>query len=181
VLTTIDLVLALGTKLAEILTIVLKKRATQEEKVQAQQLVQQYDWLKRTHLQIGSILRDYNEGLARGYARGDIEEAFPLCTYHGYKEAGERFAAHVRSQTSQQLLEHFELLSVSLTVETVQDLALTMSNKVSQQRAEAYVREKWLTVLGTGARVAQDVVCCYRLLLVGNQWKIDVCEVFVRS
>jgi len=80
--TTVDLLLTLGSKLADVLILVLNKRLNKKDKQDAQQLVDQYNQLKQAHLQISAVVKAYNESISKALVTGNLQSLYQLCTQH---------------------------------------------------------------------------------------------------
>ena len=74
---TVDLLLSLGSKIADILMLLLNKRVSKSDREEAQRLVEQYDQLKQAHLQITSIIEQYNQGIVKALATGNLQDLYP--------------------------------------------------------------------------------------------------------
>jgi len=178
---TVDLLLVLGGKIADVLTLLLSKRTSNEDKQQARDLVQQYNQVKEAHVQLRSIIRQYNEAIEKMLARRTPQELFPLCTYQAYQEAEQLYNSLMANQISYQRLDRLEVLSISLTTATVESLRFWSTDSVAQRNAQAYTWETWITIYQNRSRQEQEVVNCYYLIWSQGSWKIQGSEVFSLS
>jgi hypothetical protein len=181
-MTTIDLLLSLGDKIAGILTLLLmNRRFSKEEEREARELVQQYDQIRETSLQLQLLIQQYNQAVETMLTEGGPQEVFPVCTYRGYQQVQRLFDSLVQYGTGHQRLEQMKVLSVVLTTHTVEELELGSTNEAARQSAEVYTREKWTAFYRTGVSSEQEVVNCYRLIRLNGDWKIDASEAFTRA
>lgn len=178
---TIDLLLTLGSKIADILSLMLNRRMSNQEKQQAQELLQRYEHIKRAHEQIQEIIRQYNDALERMLAQGAPQDVFPFCTYQTYQEVEKLHQLLVRNQVSYQKLEALEILSIDLTTQTVEDLQLDSVNAKKNRRAKAYTHERWLNIYRNGTKLTQNVINCYQLVWRQGAWKIAGNDVYAKD
>lgn len=179
-MTTIDLLLSLGGKIADALVISLRKRGNKKEKQEAEKLIAEYNTLKTAHAQISALLLNYNDAVEGMVVRGNPQRAFEFCTSEEYQRVRRLFDEMVQNQVSEQRLERLEVLSVGLTRQTMEELSMGSAGIVTQLRAEAYTVEKWTTTHWTGARVKEDVVNCYQLIRLNGRWRVASNQVFTR-
>lgn len=180
-MTTIDLLLSLGGKIADALVISLRKRGNKKEKQEAEKLIAEYNTLKTAHAQISVLLRNYNAAVEGMVVRGNPQRAFEFCTPEEYQWVRRLFDQLDQNQVSEQRLERLEVLSVGLTRQTIEELTMGSAGIVTQLRAEAYTVEKWTTTYWTGGRVTQDVVNCYQLFRESGRWRVASSQVFIRA
>jgi hypothetical protein len=180
-MTTIDLLLSLGDKIADVLMVLLKKRGNKQEKQKAEQLLVEYDTLKSVYTQISALLRNYNGAVEGMVAMGNPQEAFEFCTSEEYQRVRRLLDNLVQNQVSEQRLDCLEVLSVGLTRQTMEDLSMGSARVVTQLQAEAYTIEKWTTTYWTGGRVRQDVVNCYQLIQENGRWRVASSQVFIKA
>jgi hypothetical protein len=178
---TIDLLLILGGKIADVLSILLNRRMSNQEKRQAQELLQRYEQIKQAHEHIRDVIRQYNSALERMLAQGATQDVFPFCTYQTYQEVEQLHQLLVRNQVSYQSLEALEILSIDLTTQTVEELQIGSVNAKTHRRAKAYTHERWLSVYQNGANLTQDVINCYQMVWRQGAWKIAGNEVYVKD
>lgn len=177
-ISTVDELLKLGGKIADVVTVLLNRKATLEEQKQAQAAVQQFNQLKRTYLEIKTLVEEYNRRLGQAILQGGVHALFSLCTHQGFKEVEQLYAGSVQYQVSHQELVAFDLLSVKLITQTWTEESPVSAKVMSQQWAEAYTYEKWITVYQTGAKSEQEVINRYQILRQDESWKIHHNEVF---
>jgi len=178
-LSTVDELIRLGSKIADIVTVLLSRKATQEEQKQAQAAVQQFNQLKRAHLEIKTLLEEYNRIFGQAIlTQGGVQALFSLCTHQGFKEAEQLYVANMQYQVSHQELVAFELLSVKLVTQISTEVSSSSTKEVHQQWAEVYTYEKWITVYQTGRKAGQEMVDRYQIIWQDGSWKIHHGEFF---
>ena len=180
-ITSIDLLLALGGKIADILALLLQKKLAKEEKEQVELLLQEYNQIKEAHRQIKSVLLAYNQGLAQAVTRqSDLQKLFPICTYKQFQRIQLLHRQYTQSQITAQVLEGFNLLSINLITVTERRQNALEADVTTGNRAEAYAYEQWVNVYQTGQRQEQRVVNYYSLARE-DTWKVDKSVVFVQT
>jgi hypothetical protein len=179
--TTIDLLISLGIKIADIMPLLLNKKASPEEKQQAQELVEQCNQIKETHLQLQAVVQQYNQAMERMLVKGGPQELFPFCTYEEYQRVEQQYNSCIQHQINYQKLDGLEILSIDLTIQTLEEFRLDAVKKASYQRANVYTRERWINLYQNGARLEQDVINCYKLVRSNKGWKIADSEIFAKT
>ncbi len=180
-ISTVDELLKVGSKIAEIVTILLNRRATQEEQKRAQSALEEFNQLKEVHELIANLLQDYNTKLAQAWIHNGVGALFPICTHRGFKRVEWLYALMRRAQISHQALVSFELLTLNLITEFSKDANLISSRVKNQQHVVAFTAEKWLTLYETQAQVEQEVINRYYIVWDEERWKIDSSDVFEMS
>ncbi len=180
-ISTVDELLKLGGKIADIVTILLTRKASKEEQKQVQLAVEEFNRLKQIHLQIRTLLEEYNKGLGRATLNGGVQALFPLCTHHGFKRTERIYAANTKGQVSYEELTEFELLSVKLVSETRHETSLMSTKAADLQWAEACTSEKWIVAYQTGAKCAVEAINRYQLVWQEEGWKVNSSEVFSKD
>lgn len=179
-ISTVDELLKLGGKIADIVTIILNRRATAEEQKQTRAIVDQFNQIKRTHLDIRTLVEEYNRKIGQAFLQGNVQALFSLCTHQGFKEIEQWYVANIQSEIVYQEVVAFDLLSVKLMTQTRTETSPVSAQMISQQWAEAYSCERWMTVYQTGAKQLQEVVNRYQIARQDEIWKIHHCEVFTK-
>ena|GEM_PF-2939074 len=179
-ISTVDELLKLGGKIADIVTIILNRRATTEEQKQTRAIVEQFNQIRRTHLDIRTLVEEYNRKIGQAFLQGNVQALFPLCTHQGFKEIEQLYAANTQSEIVYQELVAFDLLSVKLMTQMWTETSPVSAQVISQQWAEAYTCEKWMTVYQTGAKRLQEVVNRYQIARQDETWKVHHSEVFTK-
>lgn len=180
-MTTVDLLLTLGGKLADVLVTSLNRRGSKEDKKELSDLVQEYTQVKKTYLEIQTLLHSYNQAIAQSFVKGSIQEIFHLCSYQAYLTAEQNYLAFQQHQVTHTILDSFKLLSVSVTTRTEKRDDLGWTGTTHYQEAEAYTREKWITFYRNGAQTKDDVINHYFLVREHESWKVDSSLVFVKA
>lgn len=180
-MTTIDLLVSLGGKIADILIIVLKKRVSKREREEAKNLVKQYNQLRDSHVKIASVLHRYNQAIVRAIATHQLQDLFPICTHRGYQRIERLYNNYLELGINQLLLDELEVLSINITTYEVKEMGYVSSDESSYQRAQAFTREVWITAYSNGTRNTRDVINKYWLMLEDDAWKIETADVYVKS
>lgn len=181
-MTSIDLLLMLGGKIADVLLSLLGKKATDKEKENAKNLIQQYQELNEAHTKISSVLQRYNHGLVHAVATRSLQELAILCTQNGFEHVESLYHSYVKQGISPSSLEQLEVLSINLANHKVQEVKFSSSNETTHQSAQAYTSETWVShESDSSSRFSENVINRYWLLLEDSMWKIDKVEVFVKS
>jgi hypothetical protein len=176
--TTIDLLLTLGSQVANITTTLLNKNVSKKERQKAENLLQQYNQISEAHGQIQALIQQYNQGIVRMMANGGMQELFPLCTHQGYQKVEQLYQSLLHYQISNQLLEFLDVLSVSLMTQESRIIRFNSMDIFSYQKAAAYTREKWTTYYATGQTSSEEVINLYQLVWSNDGWKMDGNQVF---
>lgn len=180
-MTTIDLLISLGEKLADVLVILLKKRISKKEKEEAEKLIRQYNQLRESHLDISSVLHQYNQGIVRAISTHQLQDLFPICTHRGYQRIERLYNNYLKGGINQLILDKLDVLSINITTYEVKEMKFVSSDESSYQRAQAFTREVWISSYSDNTRNTQDVINKYWLILEGNTWKIEGADVYVKS
>lgn len=145
-MSTVDELLKLGGKIADIVTIILNRKLTQEEQKQTRTLIEQFNQISQTHSHIKSLVDEYNRRIGQAFLQGSIQLLFPLCTYQGFKEIEKWYITNIQSDVSYQELLALDLLTIKLMTQTSSETDLVSAKMISQRWAEAYTYEKWVTM-----------------------------------
>lgn len=177
-ISTIDELLKVGGKIAEIVTILLNRKATQEEQKRAQSALEEFNQLKELHELIADLLQDYNTKLSQAWIHNGVGALFPICTHGGFKRVERLYTLMRRGQISHQELVSFELLTLNLITESSKGANLISSHVKNHQFVVAFTLEKWLTLYETQSQVEQEVINRYYIVWDKERWKIDFNNVF---
>jgi hypothetical protein len=176
-LTTVDLLLTLGTKISDVVVLLLKGKANKQEQEEVQQLLKQYNQIKDSHLQVTYALNAYNTAVANSIVSRNLADLFQVCTHRGYEHAEQLHKYYIERQTNLRL-EKIEILSVNLYTYSVEEMKFDVVTQNKNQRAQTYTLEKWTSIDSTGGRDTTEVINRYWLLLENEKWKVDNVEVF---
>jgi hypothetical protein len=177
-MSTVDLLLVLSGKLADVLSLLLEKRFNRAARQEAENLIREYRELQKTHAQISNVISKYNAAVESMLVRGSPHEVFPFCTSRGTKQVEHLFRSLVSNAVSYEHLNELEVLSVNLVTEKIEERKLGKKSLQSKHMARAYTRENWTTIFKNGDKTSQDVANCYSFLLRNNHWRIDNNETF---
>jgi hypothetical protein len=177
-ISTVDELLRLGGKIADLVTILLSRKASKEEQKQLQATLEQFNDIRQTHAQFDALLREYNTKLGQAPLQNGVQLLFPLCTHRGFKEAEQIYAAMQQQQVSYQELVDFVLLSVKLFDQSVKVTGLASTVVTDQRWADAYTYERWITAYQTGDKRELEVVNLYQVVWQDDSWKVNTSRVF---
>jgi len=180
-MSTIDILLSLGGKIADVLMLFIKKGAGKQEKETAETLIKQYNQLKENQEQIEDTVKNYNQGIIQAITSRSVEPLFHLCTPQGYEHVKQLYSQYLGQGIRSLVLEDFEILSVNLLTHKVETQKAGSLSEISDHHAHVYSRGKWISIYSKGPRDTSDVINRYLLILENGNWKIDSAEVYTRS
>lgn len=182
-MTTIDLLLTLGAKIAELLVTVMSQRGAAEgDKTEASRLVQEYKQLQQMYRSLQTLVQRYNQCFERVRVPGAFQELYRLCTPEHYARLYQEYQPVLTNQARPfTTLSHMQILSVSIETHTSHAWTFASGNPASHQHAMVYTRERWMHHHDGGQRKEQDVINCYQLTAADGTWRVSGNEVFTKA
>ncbi|RRR70710.1 MAG: hypothetical protein EI684_12785 [Candidatus Viridilinea halotolerans] len=174
-MSTLDLLLELGGKLADLTNTLTQRRLSKEE----QQLVQfsaEYKDLMNVYGDVQRIIQFYNVSLANC----NMQNLHNICDHYTCKRAEE----HIRNLHYQNIVKEdlgeIRFISISLTKDNKEIIRFFGTEVHTGTKVEVYTQETWHIFCNDGSSKSEYPLNRYILALSDSGWKVTDSQVFTR-
>ncbi|RRR70709.1 MAG: hypothetical protein EI684_12780 [Candidatus Viridilinea halotolerans] len=175
-MSTLDLLLELGGKLADLTNTLTKRRPSKAEEQQLVQVSSQYKELLNQYVILQNIIQVYNASLGNS----DMRAIYNVCTHEFYNRAAEYIRNMANHQVIKMDLKHIQFISLNLTRNTKEVIRFSNVEANIETQAEVYAHEKWILFYSNGAQEPSYAINKYILIWSEGGWKLANSQVFQR-